>query len=152
MGGRQQRGDQGAGGGFAVAAGDGDRGLAVDQGGQHIGAMADRQPRPPRCLQFWVALGDRRADHDQRADRGAAADRVDRAGALLAEHPHPGAPQLLQHSLIAWIGAADAEAPLGQDPGDGRHADAADSNEMERLAAIKRWGQGHLRFGGADRA
>jgi hypothetical protein len=32
-------------------------------------------------------------------------------------------------------------AAVRQDPGDGRHADAANSNEMERLVAIKRQDQ-----------
>ena len=39
----QQGGDQGAGSGFAMAPGYGDGVLAIDQGGQHVGAVADRQ-------------------------------------------------------------------------------------------------------------
>jgi hypothetical protein len=42
IGGRQQGGDQRAGGGLAMAARHRNRGLAIDQGGQHIGAVADR--------------------------------------------------------------------------------------------------------------
>jgi hypothetical protein len=45
----------------------------------------------------------------------------------------------------AAVGATDLEAPFGQDAGEGGHADASDSNEVERLLAIEQQGQVHLR-------
>ena len=144
IGGVQQAGNQRAGGGFAVAAGHGHRVLAGDQGGQYIGAMGDLQPRPAGCLQFRVRGGHRGAHHHQRLGGGAAADRGDGGGALFAEHPHAAAAQVLQHSVVARVGSTHLIAPIRQDSGDGRHADAADSNEMEGLTAIELLGQGHL--------
>ena len=147
MGRSQQGGNQRTGGGFAMAAGHGDRGLAVDQRSQHIGTVADRQAGPAGRPQLWVGLGHRRADHHQWRGGGAATDRVDGAGALLSEDPHPQPPQLGQDTVVPGIGAADTEAPFRQDPCQGRHADAADADEVKRLATIKRWGQGRLPVG-----
>ena len=63
---QQQGGDQGAGGGFAVAAGDCNGGLLLDQSRQEIGAMPDLQPLLSGPLQFRIALGDGCADHHHR--------------------------------------------------------------------------------------
>ena len=90
---------------------------------------------------FRVAGRDRRADDDSRRVGGSATNRVDGGGALLAKDPHPATAQVLQHGVIPRIRAADAVATVRQDPRDGRHADAANSNEMEWLVAIKRQDQ-----------
>ena len=51
--------DQGAGGGFSVAAGHGDRGLLIDQRSQKIRAMPDLQPGITGAAQFRIAGGNR---------------------------------------------------------------------------------------------
>ena len=63
---QQQGGDQGAGGGLAVAAGDCNGGLLLDQSRQEIGAMPDLQPLLSGPLQFRIAFGDGCADHHNR--------------------------------------------------------------------------------------
>lgn len=147
-GGGQQGGHQGAGGGLAVAAGHGDRGLAVDQGSQHIGAVADGQAKTAGLLQFRIAGGNGGADHHKRGVGGTAADRRDGGGILLAEHPHPQLAQLIHHLAVPGVGTGHREAPLGQDSGQCRHADAPHADEVKRLLAIKRGDQGRLRSEG----
>ena len=144
-GGRQQGGHQGAGGGFAVAAGHGDGGLAVDQGSQHIGAVAHGQSEAADLQQFRIAGRYGRADHHQRRLGGSAADGGHRGRVLFPEHPHAQLAQLVHHLALARIRPTHRVAPLGQDPGQGRHADAPHTDEVERLVAIKRGDQGRLR-------
>ncbi len=145
VGGLQQGGHQGAGGGFAVGAGNGDRGLGVDQGGQHIGAVHHREAAAAGLLQLGIARRHGRADHHHGGGGGAAADGGHGGGVLLAEHPHAQAAQLLNHPPLFGVGARHVEAPLRQDPGQGRHADATDSDEMEGLAAIEQQSLGQVR-------
>ena len=144
VGGVQQAGHQGAGGGFAVAAGHGNGALAGDQRGQHVGAVGDGEPHPLGLHQFGVAGGNRGTHHHQGRCRDAAANGGDGGGVLLAEHPHATAAQVLQHGVVAGIGAAHLESPVRQDPGDGRHADATNPDEVERLMGIELLGQGRL--------
>ena len=66
LGGRQQGGDQGAGSGFAMAPGYGDGVLAIDQGGQHVGAVADRQTHATGLQQLRVGLWHGGANHHLR--------------------------------------------------------------------------------------
>ena len=116
--------------------------LSGDQGGEHIGAVQDRQTNPSRFLQLGVAGRHRRAHHYQGRLRGAASNGGDGRGTLLAEHPHTPAAQVLQHRVVACVGAADLVVAIRQDASDGRHADPADPNEMERLMAVELLGQG----------
>ena len=151
-GGRQQGGHQGAGGGFAVAAGHGDGGLAVDQGSQHIGAVAHGQSEAADLQQFRIAGRYGGADHHQRRLGGAAADGGHRGRVLFPEHAHAKLAQLVHHLALARIRPTHRVAPLGQDPGQGRHADAPHTDEVERLVAIKRGDQGRLRSRGGGPA
>ena len=144
VGGVQQAGDQRAGGGFAVAAGHGHAALLGDQGRQHIGAVQHLQSGAARLLQFGVVGRHRRAHHHQRRGGGAAADGVDGGGALLAEDAHPAAAQVLQHGVVAGVGAAHRIAAVRQDPGDGRHADPTDADEVHGLVAIQLLTQGRV--------
>ena len=145
-GGLQQGGHQGAGGGLAVAAGHGDRGLAGDQRGQHIGAVTKGIPQPAGFLHLRVALRHGRAEHHQRERGGLGSgisggrlgsDRVEGGGGLLVEDAHTGLAQGRGHGIVAGVGAADAEAAAREDPRQGRHADPAHADEMERLLAVE---------------
>ena len=144
VGGGQERGNQGAGGGFAMAASHGNRGLGIDQGRQHIGAVANAQAHPLGFQQFGVRWGYRRADDHQGCLIGAAANGGHRGGALLAEDPHALASELVEHGVVAGVGSAHHKAPLGKNSCDGRHADASNPNEVDGLMAIKQRGQGQL--------
>ena len=144
VGGLQQAGHQAAGGGFAVAAGHRDRGLGVDQGGQHVGAMHHLQASAYGLSQLGIALRHRRAGHHQWWNRGATADGVDGAGILLAKHPHAPAAQLVHHRPLARIGSGDVEAPLRQNRRQGRHADATDTDEVQWPVSIEQGGLGQL--------
>ena len=146
LGGRQQGGDQGAGGGFAMAPGYGDGVLAIDQGSQHVGAVADRQTQATGLQQLRVGLWHGGADHHLRRDRGATADRGNRGGVLLQKHPHPQPPQAVEHGAVPGVGATYRVAPFRQDRCQGRHADAANPNEVERLVTIEQGRQGQLQI------
>jgi len=92
--------------------------------------------------QFGVRRRDRCADHHQWRPGGATADGIDGCRVLLTEHPHPAAAQILQHLAVLGVRAADVEAPIGQDPCQGRHADPANPDEVERLLTIELKSQG----------
>ena len=145
VGGGEQGGHQGAGGGFAVAAGHRDRGLAVDQRRQDVGAVQHGQAAVAGFRQLVVALGHGGADHHQRRGCVALAEGGDGGGLLAWEHAHTVLAQRFQHWRGARIGAAHPEPPGGQNPCKGRHADAADTDEVEGLLPVERQGQGHLR-------
>jgi hypothetical protein len=72
-------------------------------------------------------------------------ERGDRFSRLAKEDLNAALAQPFNHRRAAAIGATDLEAPFGQDACEGRHADASDSNEVERLLAIEQQGQVHLR-------
>ena len=158
-GGLQQGGHQGAGGGLAVAAGHGDRGLAGDQGRQHIGAVTEGIAQPAGFLHLWVALGYGGAEHHE-GWRGCCgitpgrsrSDRVNGGGVLLVEDAHAGLVQGRGHGVVAGVGAADAEAAAREDHRQGRHADPAYADEMERLLAVELQAQGHLRWSAENTA
>ena len=63
VGARQQGGHHGAGGGFAVAAGNGNGALGADQGAKHVGAMAHLQAEPLGFDQFGIGARHGGTDH-----------------------------------------------------------------------------------------
>ena len=56
----QKGGDQGAGGGFSMAAGHGDRRLLIYEGSQQVGAMPYVKSGRTGTTQFWIAGWNRR--------------------------------------------------------------------------------------------
>ena len=151
-GGLQQGGHQSAGGGLAVAAGHGDRGLTGDQGGKHIRAVAKGKAQPAGFLHLRVALRHGRAEHHQGEGgcRGGTAgqapsDGVDGGGVLFVEDANAGLAQGRGHGVVSGVGAADAEAAAGEDPRQGRHADPTHADEMERLLEVELQAQERLR-------
>ena len=92
---REQGGDHGAGGGFAVAAGDGDRGLLGDQGCQHIRSVQHGQPLITGCFQFGVVVRNGGAHHHLRRCCPVGDEGGDGGGQLFGEHLHTQVTQLL---------------------------------------------------------
>ena len=117
--------DQRGGGGLAVGAGDGHRRLEAHELGQNLGAADDRQALLAGRLQLHIAVLDGRGEHHRLGPHQI--DRVmadEDAQPLVAQAPHIGA--------VLAVRALHRVAQLGQDLGDGAHADAADADDVER--------------------
>jgi hypothetical protein len=100
-------------------------------------AAAPDLHRLPEMLARRVALeAETSATPQQAKDRGVA---------LLAKHLHPAGGQAPQNGAALGIGAAHGKATLHQDSCQGRHADATNPDEVERLIAIQHEVQERLR-------
>ena len=106
--------------------------------------MHHLQAHAHSLLQFRIALGHRSAGHHQGGHRGATADGIDGVGILLAKHAHAPAAQLVHHGPISGVRSGDVEAPLRQNRRQGRHADATDTDEVQRPVSIEQGGLGQL--------
>ena len=95
--------------------------------------MHHPQACPTGRFQFGIGFGNSAADHHQRCAVDARADGINGGGVLLLENPGSLLAQQLRLRRLLGIRAGDVVAALRQDPGDGRHANTADPNEMNRL-------------------
>ena len=139
----QKGGDQGARGGFAVAAGDCDRRLLGNQRCQEIGPVPDRQTGNPGLDEFLIRFWDGRTDHNNRF-LPRCSDGLNGCCVLLRVDPDPEFFELPHRCVIARVGSRYRMLSIHKDPCQSRHSDAADANKMHWVLAFERRGQGLL--------
>ena len=112
--------------------GDGDRGVAVSEGGEHLGARPDGDAELARTDDLGIGIGDRRRDDD---DIGAYL--VD--GVRLVAHVHidAGAGELADIARGLEVRARHGVPALMQDERDTAHAGAADTYEMSAREGLR---------------
>ena len=133
----QQRRHHRGGGGLAVGARHRNVGFQTHQLGQHFGAAHHRKPPLARLFQFRVALFDRRGNHHHRG-------LPDIFRPLALKERRPQRDQPFGDLAGLGVGPLYPVAKRHQHFGDARHADAADTDEMDRP-------EFHGQFGGIHR-
>ena len=124
--GRHHRG----GGGFAVAAGDGDAEFQAHQLGQQLAARDHGKPEAARFDDFRI-VGPHRGADDHRLRAGDIRRRVAFVNHRSARRQTFGDGRELQ------VGSADRIAQFEQHFGQSAHADSADADEVDRLRLKK---------------
>ena len=126
----QDGGGHGRGGGFAVAAGDGDAVFQTHQFGKQLAARDDGNLQAPGFLHFGILLIDRRTD-----DQSARAGYV--GGIVPLEDVGAQGGQPVGDRRQLEIRAGNGIAKVEQNLGDTAHADSPYPREMQMLLAKK---------------
>ena len=114
--------------GLAVRAGNGDGGVAMSQGREHLGAGPHGNTQLASTHELGVGLGNSGGDHDY-----VGLDLVDRGGLVTYMHLHAGAGKLADIARRLKVGAGNGIAALVQDEGDAAHAGATDTDKVGAL-------------------
>ena len=114
--------------GLAVRAGDGDGGIAVAQGREHLGAGPDGNTQLAGANKLGVRLGNSGRDHDH-----VGLDLVDRRSLVTNVNLHAGARKLANVARSLKVGTGNGIAALVQNEGDAAHAGATDTDEVGAL-------------------
>ncbi len=126
----QDGGNNGSGGGLAVAASNGDAVFQAHQFGQQLAARDHRNLQPPRFHQFRIALIYRGGNH-----QGACSLYIGRGMSGVNLRAQAG--EVLRGGRQLQIGPANLIPEVKQHFGDPAHSDPADPREMQMLLVKK---------------